>query len=79
MNIHSLPKHGGEFLHFMSILKTKFDIIVLKYIGTRNIAVVKHLFENYEFHDVLPSNNLCGGVGIHFNKNIHSLETRYFY
>ena len=57
----------------MSILETKFDIIVLKEIGTRNIAVVKHLYENYEFHYVLPSNNLYGGVGIHFSKNIHSL------
>ena len=26
MNIRSLPKHGGELLHFMSILKANFDI-----------------------------------------------------
>ena len=44
MNIPSFPKHGGELLHFMSILRTKFDIIVLTEIGTRNIDVVKHLF-----------------------------------
>ena len=56
----------------MRILKTKFDIILLKEIGTRNIAVVKHLYENYEFHYILPSNNLYGGVGLHFSKNIHS-------
>ena len=74
MNIRSLPKHGGELLHFMSILKTKFDIIVLTEIGTRNIDVVKHQFENYEFHYVLPSNNLYGGVGIYFSKNVYSLE-----
>ena len=58
----------------MSILKTKFDIILLTEIGTRNIDVVKHLFENYEFYYVLPSNNLYEGVGIYFIKNVHSLE-----
>ena len=73
MNIRSLPKHGGELLCLMSILKTKFDIIVLTEIGTRNIGLVKHLFENYEFHYVLALDNLYGGVGIYFNKDIQNL------
>ena len=46
-NIRSLPKHGGELLCLIIVLKTKFDIIVLTEIGTRNIELVKHLFENY--------------------------------
>ena len=74
MNIRSLAKHGGELLCLMSILKTKFDIIVLTEIGTRNIGLVKHLFENYEFHYVLALDNLYGGVGIYFNKDIQNLE-----
>ena len=58
----------------MSILKTKFDIIVLTEIGTRNINEVKHQFENYECHYVLPSNNLHGGVDIYVSKSIYRLE-----
>ena len=49
----------------MSVLETKFDIIVLTEIVTRNIELVKHLFDNYELHYVLPLNNLYGGVGIY--------------
>ena len=41
MNIRSLPKHGGELLCLMSVLKTQFDIIVSTEIGTRNIEPVK--------------------------------------
>ena len=73
MNIRSLPKHGGELLCFMSVLKTKFDIIVLTEIDTRNIELVKHLFENFKFHYVLALENLYGGVGIYFNKGIQNL------
>ena len=74
MNIRSLPKHGGELLYLMSVLETKFDIIVLREIGTRNIELVKHLFDNYEFHYVLALDNLYGGVGIYFSKDIQNLE-----
>ena len=74
MNIGSLPKHGGELLYLMSVLQTKFDIIVITEIGTRNIELVKHLFENYKFHYVLALNNLYGGVGIYFSKDIQNLE-----
>ena len=73
MNIRSLPKRGGELLYRMSVLNTKFDIIVLTEIGTRNIEWVKHLFENYELHYVLALNNLIGGVGIYFSKDIQNL------
>ena len=74
MNIRSLPKHGGELVCLMNVLKTKFDIIVFTAIGTRNKGLVKHLFENYEFHYVLALDNLYGGVGIYFNKDIQNLE-----
>ena len=74
MNIRSLPKHGGELLYLMSVLETKFDIIVLTKIGTRNIELVKHMFDNYEFHYVLALNNLYGGIGIYFSKDIQNLE-----
>ena len=72
--MRSLPKHGGELLYLMSVLKTKFDIVVLTEIGTRNIELVKNLFENYEFHYVLAFNNLHGLVGIYFSKGIQNLE-----
>ena len=49
-------------------------VIALTEIGSRNIDVVKHLFENYEFHYMVPSNNLYGGVGIYFSKNVRNLE-----
>ena len=74
MNIRSLPKHGEELFYLMSVLKTKFDITVLPEIGTRNIELVKHLSEIYEFHYMLAFNNLYGGVGIYFNQDIQNLE-----
>ena len=37
INRRSLSKHGGELLDLMSVLKTKFDIIILTKIGTRNL------------------------------------------
>ena len=65
LNIRSLPKHGGELLYFLKDLNTKFDVIVLTEIGSKNISVVEKLLPDYNFHYVLPEKNKCGGVGIY--------------
>ena len=65
LNIRSLPKHGGELLHFLKSLKTKFEVIVLTEIGTKNISVVENLIPDYNFNYVLPTKNKCGGIGIY--------------
>lgn len=74
LNISSLPKHGGELLCFLSNLNIEFDIIVLTEIGARNISTVETLFVNYEFHYILPHNNMRGGVGVYFAKSISNLQ-----
>ena len=50
LNIRSLPKHGGELLYFLKDLNTKFDVIVLTEIGSKNISVVEKLLPDYNFH-----------------------------
>ena len=65
LNIRSLPKHGGELFCFLKDLNTKFHIIVLTEIGSKNISVVENLLPNYNFQYVLPEKNKCGGVGIY--------------
>ena len=65
LNIRSLPKHGGEQLYFLKDLNTKFYVIVLAEIGSKNISVVEKLLPDYNFHYVLPEKNKCGGVGIY--------------
>ena len=65
LNIRSLPKHGGELLYFLKDLNTKFDVIVLTEIGSKNISVVEKLLPDYNFHYILPAKNKCGGVGIY--------------
>ena len=65
LNIRSLPKHGGELLHFLKSLKTKFEVIVLTEIRAKNISVVENLIPDYNFNYVLPTKNKCGGVGIY--------------
>ena len=37
MSIRSLPKHYGELLCLLSVLETRFDVIILTEIGARNI------------------------------------------
>ena len=55
LNIRSLPKHGGEQLYFLKNLHTKFYVIVLTAIGSKNISVVEKLIPDYNFHYVLPA------------------------
>ena len=73
MNIRSLPKHGGESLVFLKLLETDFDIVVLTEIGSRNIDLVKHLLNDYDFYYVTPLNNMYGGVGIYVSSNINNV------
>ena len=73
MNIRSLPKHGGELLVFLKLLETDFDIVVLTEIGSRNIDLVKHLLDDYDFYYVTPLNNMYGGVGIYVSSNINNV------
>ena len=47
LNIKSLPKHGGELLHFLKDLNTRLDVIVLAEIGSKNILVVDKLIPDY--------------------------------
>ena len=65
LNIRSLHKHGGEWLHFLKSLLTKFEVIVLTQIGAKNISVVENLIPDYNLNYVLPTKNKCGGVGIY--------------
>ena len=74
MNIRSLPKHGGELIHFLNLLATRFDIIVLTEIGSRNLSTVEHLMDHYDFHYVQPSDNMFGGVGIFINQTISGIH-----
>ena len=76
MNIRSLPKHGGELVVYLDILKTKFDVIVLTEIGARNLTVVEHLFTNFTFYYTIPTNNQYGGVGIYLSHNISQIQVR---
>ena len=54
LNIRSLPKHGGELFYFLKDLNTKFEVIVLTEIGSKNISVVEKMLPDYNFHYVLP-------------------------
>ena len=77
LNIHSLPKHGGEIVCLLEVLETKFDIIVFTEIGSRNISTVKHLLENYQLYYVIPKGNMFGGVGIYVNEqltDVHAVD-----
>ena len=74
LNIRSLPKHGEELVCLLEILETKFDIIVLTEIGSRNISTVKHLLENYQLYYVIPKDNMFGGVGIYVNEELTDVQ-----
>ena len=73
MNIDSLRKHDGELLVFLKLLETDFDIVVLTEMGSRNIYLVKHLLNDYDFYSVTPLNNMYGGVGIYVSSNINNV------
>ena len=55
LNIRSLPKHGGEFLHFLKSLKTKFEVIVLTEKGAKNISVCRKPYSRLQFQ-LCPTN-----------------------
>ena len=44
MNIHSLPKHGGELTVFLNILQSDLKVIILCEIGAKNISTVENLY-----------------------------------
>ena len=74
LNIVSLPKHGGDLLYFLSLLRPHFQIIVLVEIGARNISTVEHLLPGYTFYHVLPKGNYYGGVGIYLCNSIENVS-----
>ena len=70
MNIRSLPKHYGELSCMLSVLETRFDVIVSTEIGTRYITTVQIIMNEYTFYHVIPENNFYGGVGIYAHNSI---------
>ena len=74
MNIRSLPKHGGELLTFLNMLKAEFHVILLTEIGARNLSLVEHLFLGYTFHYVIPECSMVGGVGIYIKDNLTNVS-----
>ena len=50
MNIRSVPKHYGELFCLLSVLETRFDVIILTEIGARNITTVQCIMDNYLFY-----------------------------
>ena len=46
---------------------------LLTEIGSRNIYLVKHLLNDYDFYYVTPLNNMYGGVGIYVSSNINNV------
>ena len=74
MNIRSLPKHAGDLVVFLKLLEMEFDVIILTEIGARNISTVENLMEGYDFHYVLPIDNMYEGVGIYLSENITNIQ-----
>ena len=73
-NIRSLPKHGDELVCLLEVLETKFQIIVLTEIGSRNISTVEHISEHYQLYYVTPKEYMFGEVGIYVSEeliNVH--------
>ena len=70
MNIRSLPTHYGELLCMLSVLETRFDVIILTEIGARNITTVQNIMNEYNFYYVIAENNFYGGVGIYVHNSI---------
>ena len=73
LNIVSLPKHGGELLNFLDILRMQFNVIILSEIGARNISSMEHLIPDFTFHYVLPIGNNYGGIGIYLSNEISNV------
>ena len=45
----------GEILYLLKDLNTKFDVIILTEIGSKNISVVEKWIPDYNFHYVLQA------------------------
>ena len=58
INIRSLAKHYGELLCMLSVLETRFDVIILTEIGARNITTVEYTMNGYNFYHVIPEKQL---------------------
>ena len=54
----------------LSVLETRFDVIILTEIGARNITTVQNIMNEYNFYHVFPENNFYGGVGIYVHNSI---------
>ena len=60
MNIRSLPKHYGELFCLLSVLETRFDVIILTEIGARNKTTVQCIMDNYQFYFTIPAKTCMG-------------------
>ena len=75
LNVRSLPKHGGELVNYLNILKSEFHIIILTEIGSRNLSLVENLFPtHHSLQYITPINNPKGGVGIYISKLINDFD-----
>ena len=74
LNIRSLPKHAGELINYLSMLKNDFQIIALTEIGSRYLSTVQHLMDDYTFHFVIPSTNKFGGVGLYVWNKLQNIS-----
>ena len=54
----------------LSVLETRFDVIILTEIGARNITTVQNIMNEYNVYYVIPENNFYGGVGIYVHNSI---------
>ena len=70
MNIRRLPKHYGELLCMLSVLETRFDVIIVTEIGARKTTTVQNSMNEYNLYYVIPENNSYGGLGIHVHNSI---------
>ena len=70
MNIRRLRKHYGELLCMLSVLETRFDVIIQTEIRARNITTLHNIMNKCTFCHVIPENNFYGGVGIYVHNSI---------
>ena len=74
LNIRRLSKNKGNFIAFLSTLKTTFDVIILTEIGDNaDYFLNSNLLSDYDYISdfrELPENNKYGGVAILLKKDI---------
>ena len=54
MNVRSLPKHYGELLCMLSVLETRFDVIIITEIWARNTTTAQNIMNEYNFYHGIP-------------------------